>query len=165
MSIRFPRRIDRHLRPAYGLTIRQMVLLGAFGLAGGLVVLAGEGLRLSLTVRLVVALALVGLGGGLAFMRIEGQPIERWVLLKVRFFSAAHRRVWKKGEGRPIGFPEEAQPQPRPARAVSLAAPREIGVVILAIEVVLVFALSLLTLYLWRGGLADVQAWLRYVFE
>ena len=180
MNIRFPRKIDQKLRPVYGLTARELVLLGTLGLAGGLVVLAGEGLHISLTVRVIVALGLVALGGALAFIRVQGQTIEKWLLLKFHFLTTARRRVWRKGEARPIT--QEPQPRPAPKRepsprpapkreprprpaVVSLVPPKEVAIIIVAVEVVLMFSLTFLTLYLYRGGLGDLQRWLRYVFR
>ena len=175
MTIRFPRKIDRKLKPAHGLTARQLVILGTFGVAGGLVILAGEGLHISFMVRVIVALGLVALGGALAFIRVQGQTIEKWLFLKLRFLTTARRRVWKKGEARPITQePQtEREPQPRPAPkreprprpVVSLLPPKEVAIIIVAVEVVLMFSLTFLTLYLYRGGLDDLQRWLRYVLQ
>lgn len=174
MNIRFPRKIDQKLRPVYGLAARQLVILGTFGSAGGLVVLAGESLRISLTVRVIVALGLVALGGALAFIRVQGQTIEKWLFLKLRFLTTARRRAWRKGEAKPIT--QEPQPHPAPKRepkrepkprpvVVSLVPPKEVAIVIVAIEVVLMFSLAFLTLYLYREGLDDLQRWLRYVLQ
>lgn len=167
MGVRFPRRIDKQLRPAYGLTVRQVVLLGTGAFGGALIVIAGQAAEVPLAVRAVVALGLVGLSALLAFVRIEGRPLEKWLLLKLRFWSGARKRAWRKGAPKRVVIPQEpvistAQPAAATARP---AEAEEAAVVIVAIEAVLMLALALLTLYLSRGGLEEIRQWLRYVFQ
>ena len=170
--IRFPRRIDKSLRPAYGLSVRQLLFLGLSALAGGMVILLGEGLKVPFVARVIVALGLVSVGGALAFVRVQGLTLERWLLLKLSFFVGTRRRVWQKRGAKKVQVPPtpsprpapQAPPSPRPAPRVSIAvapAGEELSIVIVAIELVGIVGLVALTLYLWKGGLTEIQAWLR----
>ncbi|HIC92639.1 MAG TPA: PrgI family protein [Anaerolineae bacterium] len=163
--IRFPRRIDKSLRPAYGLSVRQLAFLSLFGLAGGMVVLLGEGIKVPLPARLAAALGLVSIGGALAFVKIQGLTVERWLFLKFAFLIGARRRVWQKRGARKLEVPPTPPPRPAPqAPRVSIAAApagEELSTIMVAIELVGIAGLVAFTLYLWKGGLTEIQAWLR----
>jgi len=176
MSIRYPRRIDSGLKPAYGLTARQLIYLGVCGFLGGAVVLAGEAFDIPLMARAVVAVGLVTAGAALAFVRIQGQSLEKWLGFVIRYHTRLRQAVWER-EGEAAQFrrkpplveearaPEPAEAEPTaPAMktrwgSISLAIAgeeRPVSPVVVAVDLLVVFSLVGLTLHLWRGGLAQL---------
>lgn len=176
MQIRFPRKLRLGFRPLYGLTIRQLIYLGAFTVCGGIVILAGPIHGTSILVRAVIGIALVCAGLGLAFLRIGGLTLDTWLPIVVRYFTHPRRRVWRKrAAARPVvAAPpspktpptlrerESARGMPTPtpvsfaevSRAAS--APLSKSALVL-IDAFVLGSLGLLTLYLQQGGWAQIE--------
>lgn len=174
MQIRFPRKIRLGFRPVYGLTIRQMIYLAAFGTAGGLVILAGSFQSTSLIVRAVVGLVLIVVGLTLTFLRIGGLALDEWLPIGVRYLFRPRRRVWRK---RDVQCPNVATPKPMPAPRVDPSprartqakpeahvppfesvrrSPASTAAIVLTDAFILI-ALAAVTIYLRERGLYEVQ--------
>ncbi len=174
MQIRFPRKIRLGFRPVYGLTIRQLVYLAAFGTAGGLVILAGSVQGVSLIVRALLGLVLIVAGLTLTFLRVGGLALDDWIPIGVRFLFRPRRRVWRK---RDVERPNLPTTKPTPApRAKSEPhahkeakpirnelpiekvrhAPATTAAIVLTDAFILI-ALAALTIYLRERGLYEVQ--------
>ncbi len=162
MEIRFPRNIRLGFRPVYGLTLRQLLYLAAFATVGGLVILLGPLQGTGLIVRLILGLALVAIGLALAFWRIRGLSLDEWFPIGLRYLSRPRRRVWRKRDiQRPSFKPQSSPSNPHPAlvTAVAVSTTRDRGAEAawVMIEAALLLALLAFTVYLQRGGLAEVQ--------
>lgn len=176
MQIRFPRKIRLGFRPVYGLTIRQLIYLAAFGLAGGLVILAGSVQGVSLIVRALVGLGLIIAGLTLTFLRLGGLALDEWIPIAVRYLLHPRFRVWRKRNAerpsvsspKPPAAPARPAPpaaKPRPQRKSAQEplptepnrrAPAFAAAIVLT-DAFLLLALAALTIYLREGGLYEVQ--------
>ncbi len=179
MEIRFPRKIRLGFRPVYGLTLRQLLYVAAFGTLGGLIILVGPLQGLGLIVRLVIGLAFVCIGLVLAFLPIGGMRLDDWFPIVLRYLLRPRRRVWRKRDvirspsrspgaqpAAPLHTPGWSVPQPNLA-SVPVQTPAPIRAekrvargVIVMIEAAAVVALIALTFYLQQSGLAEVRVWL-----
>jgi len=163
-------------RPWYALTLRQLFYLLIAALIAGAIVLTGSGEGADLVIRLVIGLFFILLGVALAFFRLSGLSVEQWLIAKIQFFLHPQRRVWTRGGGRSREGPDgrvEDVPRtprapshpiptagPRPARIeVALSNDREKAFVVI-IDMFVLFSLFAFTVYLQKGGLADIQGWL-----
>lgn len=176
MQIRFPRKLRLGFRPLYGLTIRQLIYLGAFTVCGGIVILAGPVHGTSILVRAVIGIGLVCAGLALAFFRIGGLALDTWLPIVVRYFTRPRRRVWRKRTAaRPVvttpplpkksHTPRERElpqgmPTPNAVPFVPAADVRTAPVAksaLVLIDAFVLGALGLFTLYLQRGGWAQIE--------
>lgn len=174
MQIRFPRQIRLGFRPVYGLTIRQLIYLAAFGIAGGLVILAGSFQGASLLVRALVGLVLIVAGLTLTFLRVGGLALDEWIPIGGRYLFRPRRRVWRKRDvHQPIVPAPKPTPSPRPTAAPrshreSLPSFSETSVVptrpsprptavIVFLDAFILVALAGVTIYLRERGLYEVQ--------
>lgn len=179
MQIRFPRKIRLGFRPVYGLTIRQLIYLAAFGTAGGLVILAGSFQGTSLILRAVIGLVLIVAGLTLTFLRVGGLALDEWIPIGVRYLFRPRRRVWRKRDvQRPnVSTPKPTPPTPTPpagpkrkprtrtrAKPIAQVAPVETvrrspasTAAIVVTDAFILIALGVLTVYLHEKGLYEVQ--------
>lgn len=121
MRYRVPADVDMADRILAGLTLRQLVILGADGLLVWLLFFA-IGARVGLAVFGALAAPVAAAGIVLATARVEGLWIERLLVHAVRFLSAPRRRVFAP-EGmprRPSWLPvaEKLAPFQTPVQAV-----------------------------------------------
>ena len=174
MQIRFPRKIRLGFRPVYGLTIRQLIYLAVFGIAGGLMILVGPVQGASILVRAVIGVVIMLVGLSLAFLRIAGLSIDEWIPIGARFLLRPRKRVWRKRDvTRPIVQAQvKSAEKPNPKISESEFAPsaadassavgaaqihQRLVVTIVAIDALMLFALGATTWYLRGGGFAQVQ--------
>ncbi len=174
MQIRFPRKIRLGFRPVYGLTIRQLVYLALFGIAGGLMILAGPFQGASILVRALIGVGIMVAGLALAFLRVAGLSVDEWLPIAIRYFVRPRKRVWRKREAaRPIvKAPSQSQPkaeqrQDKP-RLKFKANPevlpfteknrrQALTTAIVAIDVFMLLVLGGATFYLRERGLSEVR--------
>lgn len=174
MQIHFPRKIRLGFRPVYGLTVRQLLYVAAFGTVGGLVILAGSFQGASLIVRAAVGLVLIVVGLTLAFLRISGLALDEWLPIALRYLLRPRRRVWRKRQvARPVVTNQSQSPSPqstprpwrqssvRPlmpaANTVAARAMPSRATVIVFIDLFILLVLAALTIYLRERGLYEVQ--------
>lgn len=176
MQIRFPRKLRLGFRPLYGLTIRQLIYLGAFTVFGGIVILAGPIHGTSILVRAVIGIALVCAGLGLAFLRIGGLTLDTWLPIVVRYFTRPRRRVWRKRTAARavVTTPPSPKIQPAPresASGIGIPTPNPVSFAeashaasaplsksaLVLLDAFVLGSLGLLTLYLQRGGWAQIE--------
>lgn len=174
MQIRFPRKIRLGFRPVYGLTIRQLVYLALFGIAGGLMILAGPFQGASILVRALIGVGIMVAGLALAFLRVAGLSVDEWLPIAIRYFVRPRKRVWRKREAaRPIvKARSQAQPKEEPRedkprvkfRANPDIAPitntdrrRVVSSAIVAIDVFMLLVLGGATFYFRERGFAEVR--------
>lgn len=173
MQIRFPRKIRLGYRPVYGLTIRQLIYLAVFGIAGGLTILAGPFQGASILVRALIGVVIMIAGLSLAFLRIGGLSLDEWLPIGVRYVMRPRKRVWRKRDvqqpttrtsSQVLLVPEPASSE-MPANVNAIDVPTVaqnqkrvvIKTAIVAIDAFILFVLGAATLYLRHGGLAQVQ--------
>jgi hypothetical protein len=92
VTVKVPSNIDMADTIAWGLTLRQLVVLGGACLLGWSIHL---GLRLLLPVYVVAALGTLFVGAGIAFAfaQPDGMNTERWIAAGLAFVSRPRRRV------------------------------------------------------------------------
>lgn len=175
MQIRFPRKIRLGFRPVYGLTIRQLIYLAVFGIAGGLMILAGPIQGASILVRAIIGVAIMLVGLALAFLRIKGLSLDEWLPIATRYVMRPRKRVWRK---RDAARPIVRAPQPQPARKQEprvsepfvpsevasnpvAIAPSNARVAVMttlvAVDAFILIALGATTFYLREGAFVQVQ--------
>ena len=156
MEARVPRPLGGRRRILGGLMARQMAWLTAT-LPPALI------LAFALPGPLKAASFLLALAGVLAaFVPIRGRYVDEWAFdLLIR--GEPREREWKKAPG--VALPEwaPARPAPAPPPVPRAAGPPEspptlAGVVL---DIVIIIAISLVTLHLYRGGWRDVVAFFR----
>ncbi len=177
MQIRFPRKIRLGFRPVYGLTIRQLIYLAVFGIAGGLMILAGPVQGTSILVRAIIGVVIMIAGLALAFLRIGGISIDEWLPIGVHYLTRPRKRVWRKRDvASPIVRAPKAQTAkehaPRipesevtpsvadSASAVPIAQSNARVVMvttIVAIDAFILVVLGATTFYLREGAFVQVQ--------
>ncbi len=174
--INFPRRLRLGFKPWYGLTLRQLLYLLIAAMVAGGVVLTGSGEGLDLIIRVVIGLCVILVGVTLAFYRRGGLAAEQWLIHLVQFVRHPQLRFWNRGGGRSLHVPpaqlEEPPPAPRapaghvPAAAAVSAAPASLALsreadqaFVVLLDLVLLLSLLAFTVYLRRGGLAEIQSW------
>ena len=174
MQIRFPRKIRLGFRPVYGLTIRQLIYLAVFGIAGGLMILAGPIQGTSILVRAIIGVVIMIAGLALAFLRIAGLSIDEWLPIGVRYLIRPRKRVWRKRDvERPVTKSSNASPAPVPSITNAprvdfepnaevepiLNSRRRAGIAtaIVVVDAFVLVALGVMTLYLRERGLSEVQ--------
>mgnify|MGYP000675111362 CR=1 FL=1 len=173
MQIRFPRKIRLGFRPVYGLTIRQLIYLAVFGIAGGLMILAGPVQGTSILVRAIIGVVIMVAGLALAFLRIGGISIDEWLPIGARFLLRPRIRVWRKRDvPRPVTQAPKvqvvAEPEPTTSRTnfkpnpdVEPIAQQErravLTTALVVIDAFVLLVLGAMTVYLRQGGFAQVQ--------
>ncbi|MCC7163509.1 MAG: PrgI family protein [Anaerolineae bacterium] len=173
MQIRFPRKIRLGFRPVYGLTIRQLVYLALFGVAGGLMILAGPFQGASILVRALIGVAIMVAGLALAFLRVAGLSVDEWLPIAIRYFVRPRKRVWRKREAtRPIvKAPSPPAPAVQPADVkprikfspnpdiapITQDQRRVVTSAIIAIDAFILLVLGGATLYFRERGFAEVR--------
>jgi hypothetical protein len=179
MHVQFPRRIQLGFRPWYGLTLRQLGYLVVASVVAGVVVLFGPVEGNGFLIRVLIALAIISVGVALAFFRKDGLTAEQWVITQIKFQLQPHKRVWTRGgdasakdqiaevfideepgESAILGATSEGELADlhllRPsAQATSLS-----SAVVVFVDMAMLFSLFSLVVYLSRGGLGEIQAWL-----
>jgi len=182
MQIQFPRRIRLGFRPWYGLTLRQLGYLVVAGIMAGAIVLFGPVEGSGLLIRVLIGLIIISIGVALAFFRKDGLTAEQWLATQFKFWMRPQKRVWTRGhdDASPrdqiaeiaIDQPMEGSDPTRfgvesdttGLRTVRLLRPTlrsatDTPTVIILIDMVMVFALFSLAVYLLHGGLREIQGW------
>jgi phosphoribosyl-AMP cyclohydrolase len=187
MQIQFPRRIQLGLRPWYGLTLRQLAYLVIASVTAGAIVLFGPVEGSGLLVRVLIGLGVISIGVAIAFFRKDGLTAEQWIVTQIKFWSRPQKRVWTRGDDSTsprdqvaeiaIDPPETMQSNPNSNGAtygieqdgqgfshVRLLHPTAQAVsatpaVVVLIDMAMLFSLFAFVLYLFRGGLGEIQGW------
>ena len=187
MQIQFPRRIQLGLRPWYGLTLRQLAYLVIAGVTAGAIALFGPVEGSGLLVRVLIGLGVISIGVAIAFFRKDGLTAEQWIITQIKFWSRPQKRVWTRGDDSTsprdqvaeiaIDPPETMQPNANAGGAtygiaqdgqgfshVRLLHPTAQAVsatpaVVVLIDLAMLFSLFAFVLYLFRGGLGEIQGW------
>ena len=186
MQIQFPRRIQLGFRPWYGLTLRQLAYLALAGILAGAIVLFGPMQGDGLLWRVLIGLGIISIGVGLAFFRKDGLTAEQWIATQIKFWTRPQKRVWTRSDSQttsprdqvaeiaidmPLvseprrGQADEPKNEPedtfRPVTLLQPTAPRVAAnaAVLVLIDMAMMFALFVFVVYLFRGGLAEIEGW------
>jgi hypothetical protein len=115
--VRLPADVELEDKLAFGLTARQIFLLGATAiLTYGLYISASSALPLPIAAALCAPLAIAG--AVLALGRRDGLPADRLARLAVRYLAAPHRRLLA-----PEGIPAPLPGSPKRVRAAAFDLP------------------------------------------
>ena len=189
MQIQFPRRIQLGFRPWYGLTLRQLAYLALAGVFAGAIVLFGPVQGDGLLVRVLIGLGIIAIGVGLAFFRKDGLTAEKWIATQFKFWTRPQKRVWTRSDSQSattrdqvaemaIDSPDDRAGEPGRDRADELkgepeailrsitllqpTAPRMAAspAVVVLIDMAMMLAFFAFAVYLFRGGLGEIEGWI-----
>jgi hypothetical protein len=166
MTIEYPRPLNLGPR-IYGLGVRQLVYLSVGACLGGLFALGVFTPGVPFLARGLAGLLLMSVGVCLAFLRISGLYLDRLLAVGLRFLFQPRQLVWRKAGEQAVAVIGESLTIEPDAPPVSLALQRAesvpVGVVVFALNAVVVVILLASTWYMANGGLLDLHRWMARV--
>jgi small-conductance mechanosensitive channel len=155
-TVSTPRRFNFETR-LFGLALKQWAYLSVGVVVAGLIGLGVLIPGLPLGVRILLALIVMAPPAAMAYVKYHGMPLDRAMLIWIRYQRDPRRRVWRKGFSKYLVEEEIVEPT---APVVAIDQKAVLATVMVLLNLMVVVILVTATWYMWHGGFEEIRRWL-----